>query len=80
MNDTAQSQAKDATRFMVVEFGGGQTVHETYRVIDVFNNEPAARKRAEDAAIDSEDNTKYGVFQKIGEAHAERKAVWKGVA
>lgn len=80
---TAADQTKatpgDATRFIVLEFGNGDSIPTAFKALAAFDNEPAARKAADDYALQSP-GTHFGVYQKTGTCYAKLEAKWKGCA
>ena len=73
------ARTPDETRFVVLELSVGQTPDRAPKVIGVHDNEPAARKQAEEAAL-AEMGVRYGVYTKLGTTVAKKVAEWKGVS
>jgi hypothetical protein len=71
--------ASDATRFIVLHFGNGNGVETGFTVKGAFDNEPAARKAAEELAL-ANMGERFGVYTKFGTAVGKTVAEWKGVS
>jgi len=77
---TEEMKVNDATRYLVVEFGGVQnSISADFKVLSAHDNEGDARKSAEEVARKN-DGTNYGVFQKLATATLVHSVEWKGAA
>ena len=71
---TDEQKDKNIARFLIVDIAQGTILADA-------PSEDAARTEALSYADDGDDeNQVIGVFQKIGTARIERKAIWKGVS
>lgn len=76
MTDKEKEARLDATRYLVLEFGDGNSIEVGFTVKGSHDNEPDARKQADELAL-AQPGTRYAVFQKLGTTMAALKTEWK---